>query len=238
MKNSFLKIFAKSLVMISIFGYTIFQSYANARLNPTVNSSSASPVVSGPGQNSQTLPTTRKDGAREKVVLAGDSWCPFNCEPNSGKEGVLVEIARKAFEKNNIDVVYVVKPWAEAMSDLVLGKIDGILGASATEIQDSILPSIEQANTKIATFTLKESPWIYDGIVTLKNKPLGIVEGYTYPDDIKTYINSNYLTSPENFVYAMSDDPIKENIDNLLNKKTELYIEDENVFTYYTDSKM
>lgn len=48
---------------------------------------------------------------RRSLVIAGDYWCPYNCNPESENQGFLVELARRALYIYGIDVDYRMMSW-------------------------------------------------------------------------------------------------------------------------------
>ena len=67
-------------------------------------------------------------GAKEKIILAADYWCPYNCDPEDKNPGYLVELAQKAFEIYDIDVEYRLMPWSEGLLAVKEGRINGVIG--------------------------------------------------------------------------------------------------------------
>ncbi|MBS7691816.1 hypothetical protein I0E98_20920 [Pseudomonas lalucatii] len=51
----------------------------------------------------------------ETLVIAGDPWCPVNCEPGSAQPGIFVELARDIFAEAGIEVKYRLINWARAL---------------------------------------------------------------------------------------------------------------------------
>ena len=170
---------------------------------------------------------------KRKVVMVGDNWCPFICQPGSGNEGFLVEIARVAFAKKNIEFEYKIVPWSDAVKMFKNGEVDGILGAADGELEDFIYPSVEQARSMVAAYTLKNTNWIYDGSHSLQNRVLGIIDGYSYSVDVKSHIYSNYISAPDLFVFSSSETAIEDTVNKLLSGEIFVYLEDENVMTEF-----
>lgn len=175
--------------------------------------------------------------AKQKLVIVADYWCPYNCEPRSNEEGYLVEIARYALEKEDLEVEYELRPWDQSVNDFNEGNVDGVFGANDRDLTDPVLPLIHQAEGRIAAFTLKDTSWIYDGARSLDGKNIKIVEAYAYPTDIKSYIYSHYLSNPDQFHFSNSENAVKDGIDSLIDEKVFTYIEDENVVFHYAESK-
>jgi polar amino acid transport system substrate-binding protein len=167
--------------------------------------------------------------SKEKIIIAADKWCPYNCEPGSEMPGYMVEMAAIIFTKYNIEVEYVVKPWDKAMEEVREGKIHGIIGASFDENSDLVYPTIPQAYGVTAAYTLEDNKWKYNGINSLKDLKVGLILGYKYPEDIGNFIFTALPKSPELFIFEGGEDAVQEHIINLLNKKIDVYFENEYV---------
>jgi len=172
---------------------------------------------------------------KEKVVLVADYWCPYNCEPNSNFEGVLVDIAREAFNTMGIEVEYKIKPWYECLVAFEKGEVDGIIGVSNNEVRSAIYPTLEQSQSKVAVFARSDVSWKYDGPSSLSNRKIGLVDGYLYNNKIRSFIFANIITRPELFIYSTSDNPVMENVEKLISNEIFVFLEDENVAKRYID---
>ncbi|MDX1949742.1 MAG: transporter substrate-binding domain-containing protein [Rickettsiales bacterium] len=169
----------------------------------------------------------------ERVIIAADEWCPYNCIPNSKYEGVLVEIARQALKEHNIEVKYITMPWARAVEQARLGKIDAVFGASKPDTPDFIFPKTPQQKMVNAFYvTDKNKDWKYEGIKSLENMSIGVINGYSYGNkELDDYIlkNSDYISKVQ---VANGDEPQFQNLVKLKRSRIDAVIEDENVMKY------
>ena len=124
----------------------------------------------------------------QKVTLRADTWCPYNCKPDSKDPGLMVEVAYKAFGKANVD--YQISPWKRAISDAREGLIDGIIGAAPTEAPDFYMASALSRSIN-CFYTKSDSKWIYSGHDSIKSQRMGTILGYAYPDSIVAYTKEN-----------------------------------------------
>jgi len=171
-------------------------------------------------------------GSREKIILAADYWCPYNCKPDDKNPGYLVELAQKAFEINGIDIEYKLMPWSEALLAVQEGKINGIIGLGG-EADDLLTSKIPQAYSFVSTFTTKDTDWVYDDLQSLNDKKITLSLDYHLEDSIRQYVSLNYPLNPELFILENSEYSIGNAINNLLEKKADIYIEDEKVVYHY-----
>jgi polar amino acid transport system substrate-binding protein len=170
---------------------------------------------------------------RRTLVLAGDYWCPYNCDPNSKDPGYLVELLRRALYIYRIDIDYKLMPWSKAIDLAEEGKIDGILGISSVEGRDLVATKLPVEYSITHAFTRNDTEWIYDGIGSLRGKTIGIILDYVVDEAISHYVGSNYHLSPGKFSVQEGEDAAIESIVDLINGESDVYIEDHRVVEHY-----
>ncbi len=171
--------------------------------------------------------------SKVKLVIAGDYWCPYNCLPNSDKPGFLVEIAQRAFYIYEIDVEYKMMPWSQALEKINTGEIDGILGISVPSAKNLVTTKLPLEYSLSGVYTRNDTEWVYDGIESLKGKKISFIMDYVIDESINTFFGSEYTKDPRMFSIEDSEKAVIESIANLLDKKSDVYIEDERVVNYY-----
>lgn len=124
----------------------------------------------------------------DNIVIAGDLWCPVNCEPTANPPGIVVEIATEVLSAEGHTVEYRVLPWERAIQLGREGKINGIIAAYKAEAPDYIYPGNEQLMVNDSFFVTRSSTWRYTGPASLENIKLGIIAGYLYSEEINGYI--------------------------------------------------
>jgi polar amino acid transport system substrate-binding protein len=177
-----------------------------------------------------------RSGSKRTLTIAADLWCPVNCDPYSAKPGVAVELASRAFANMGMDIRYVVMPWAEALEKVRSGKIDAIIGASRHDDPSLIFPA--QAITQISDdfYVSKGDVWRFQGIYTLKNKKVGVVQGYGYGEVITNFITEN-KGKPGAVQFASGQDALKMNIEKLNARKIDVLVESRLVMDYTIQEK-
>lgn len=168
----------------------------------------------------------------ETITLVADGWCPYNCEPNSDRPGYIVELAKTAFAKHNITVKYSNLPWARAIEETRQGKYDGIIGAYYSDAPDFIFPANPQGICKFSFFVKNDDPWKYDGIPSLENRALGVINDYSYSKKLDQYINDN-KNDPTRVQILSGDNALDSNVKKLLAGRINTFIEDTKVISYY-----
>lgn len=171
----------------------------------------------------------------DKIILAADEWCPYNCNPESTQPGYIVDIARTIFEAAGHQIEYRKTNWARAVADAKDGKINGVIGAVPAEVPGFILPDQPLGISEDHFYTLANNPWRYTGIASLAHINLGVINGYAYTPEVLTYINS-YKNSSALHV-ASGQNALQNNINMVIQHRLDAVIEDQNVFTL-TSSQM
>lgn len=139
----------------------------------------------------QAAPAFAEEQAKKTVTLVADEWCPYNCDPASDHPGILVEIAKRALEKEGIEVKYEILPWTRAIGEARRGTRDAIIGAAISDAPDFIFPEVPQFKMKNAFFTLKDSTWNFESLGSLDSVSIGVIRNYTYSIELDAYIEEH-----------------------------------------------
>ena len=91
--------------------------------------------------------------APKTVVIAADSWCPYNCDQTSRDPGFMVAIARDILSAAGYKVTYTNLPWTEAMNEVLSGRLDAIIGASVGEARNFKLAGEPLGENKTCFYT-------------------------------------------------------------------------------------
>ncbi len=173
----------------------------------------------------------------DKIVISGDKWCPFNCEPNTAKPGYMVEVAQKIFSKAGHTVEYKVNPWERALQECREGKLNAVIGAINDEAPDFIFPTNELAINVDSLFVLKEKNWTYSDISSFSKVSIGAIKGYAYgSDELNEYIKKNEKNDKA-VQLAFGDTALETNIKKLDAGRIDVVVESPAVF-FYTSNQM
>lgn len=160
--------------------------------------------------------------AGERLVLAGDNWCPYTCLPDSPAPGFLTEITQAALEARGHAVEYTARPWNRAIREAQAGRLDGLVGALAIEVPDFVLPDCGLGSTRTVFYVRAGDPWRYTGPESLRGKRVGIVEGYLYGEPLDSDIREH----PENFIKSRGEDAASVNLQSLALGRIDVAMED------------
>lgn len=162
--------------------------------------------------------------AAETITLRTDAWCPYSCEPSAERQGILVDVARKIFEKAGYVVDYRELNWKRAIKEVRQGKYDGLVDAYETDAPDFIFPNEHIAISKMCFFVRPEKEWKYNGLESLRNVSLGVINGYSYGEILDRYIEINKKTNSVQVSAGIN--VLKRNIMKLDKKRIDVVVED------------
>mgnify|MGYP001050162289 CR=1 FL=1 len=171
----------------------------------------------------------------DQITLVADIWCPFNCDPGSDSPGYMIEIAQRVFKKAGHTVVYKNMPWEKAIEETRKGKFTGIVGGYKSDSPDFVFPAKPLGISHTIFFTRKGTAWRYTGIDSLKKIRLGVIEGYSYSDELDKYIAAN-KGKPSIFL-ASGDEAIEHMILKVMKGEIDAFVEDPAVYGNYCGTK-
>ena len=166
------------------------------------------------------------------VTLRSDLWCPYACQPNATTEGVLVDIARAAFEKAGYKVDYQLLNWARAVDDTRAGQYDGIIGALHNDAPDFIFPDEMLAASRNCFYTRPQDSWspTADLEGSLRGRHLGVANAYSYGPALDRYIGQH--RSDNSIDILSGDDLFQRNLEKLRLGRIDTLVEDHWVAAY------
>lgn len=122
------------------------------------------------------------------VTLMADHWCPHTCDPRTGRDGYMIDLAREAFALNGLRVTFQSLPWAQVMAQIRAGRADGAAGTLAEETPDlptNQLPLGWQGN---AVVVRAGDSIRFAGLDTLQGRRVAVVKGYSYSRAIDSWL--------------------------------------------------
>lgn len=170
--------------------------------------------------------------ARADVIsIRSDSWCPYNCAPDSKKPGYGIEIAKAIFEKAGHSIDYQLMNWTRSIDRGLKGEHTAIIGARREEAQGYVLPK-ECVGKQGNVFAVsKDSTFSYSGTASLSGKVLGIIQSYSYNEALDEYIKKN-AANPQAIDAATGDDALERNLSKLASGRLDAVVDDKAVLTY------
>ena len=168
------------------------------------------------------------------ITVRADTWCPFNCAPNSSKPGYMIEILQQTLGKKGHTIDYQEMNWARAITATRAGKFNAIVGATKTEVPDFVFPALSLGNAASCFYVLPKNNWQYAGIESLDTAVVGVVRDYTYDDDgdFDKYVKS-HDNNPKRIEVISGDAPLERNLSKLTDGRISTLIEVDAAFQYH-----
>ncbi|MCP4595495.1 ABC transporter substrate-binding protein [Neptuniibacter sp.] len=171
-----------------------------------------------------------KSATADKITIAADVWCPFNCDPSADQPGFMIEVANKVFSARGYEVNYIVMSWSRAIREAELGNINGIIGAFPGDAPHFIFPEQELSILSNTFFIHKDSNWRYQGVDSLKQIQLVAISGYDYGPELRDYIQQS--GSEHVSLLSGQGQPLRRGIKMLNLKRVGAIVEADQVFWY------
>lgn len=160
----------------------------------------------------------------DTITIAADPWMPFTGD-GTEYNGLLLDIATEIFAEAGHTVEYVILPWSRAITSTRTGKYNAIAGCYQSEAPDFIFPDEEQGLGTNNLFVQNSSTWNYNGINSFKTVTLGIIQDYSYGEDLDAYIEENKRNSSLISI-ATGDNALETLIKQLNGGRIDVMIED------------
>ena len=116
------------------------------------------------------------------INIGSDPWCPFVCNIDNRRQGLMVDIAREALVLSNFKLNFQIINWARAKKMVKAGTLDGIIGMSldkdtATQYHFS---NTQLAESQTCFYKRIKEEWEYQSITSLKDLTFGWINNYRY----------------------------------------------------------
>ncbi len=161
-------------------------------------------------------------GARaETLVIAGDPWCPVNCEPGAEQPGIFVELARDIFAEAGIEVQYRLINWARALHAVRQGQLNAVLGAGREDAPDFLFTPTPVSHSRMCFYVLPGNPWRFRTLHDLAGQRLGVIHDYSYGSELDDYVRA-HLDDPRRVQVAHGDHALGLNVDKLLARRIDV----------------
>ena len=164
------------------------------------------------------------------LTLRADEWCPYNCAPGSENPGYMLEIATEIGKLYGHTIDYKQLSWARAIEETRDGKHVGIIAAAQSDAEGFIFPDQSFGVSELVYITRKDVAFTYNGIQSLDGKSIGVVQDYTYAEELNDYIKK-YSKDIKKVQVAAGDNALETNIRKLEAGRVDIIVEDLNVLS-------
>lgn len=156
-----------------------------------------------------------------EVSIRADEWYPMNGKPGSNDEGYMIDLAREILSQSGHTVDYKQMPWERALVEVGSGKFDCVVGAYKEDAPDFIFPNEIWGMDKTGYFTAKTSSWKFNGLDSLLDQKVGIINGYAYEEKFNEMVKNN----PNVFDGATGNDALDKNFKKLVGRRLDVVVE-------------
>ncbi len=165
----------------------------------------------------------------DTISIRADEWLPYNGPQSKKPAGYMIEAAEKIAVANGHTIKYATMPWDDAVAAVRRGAHDCVVGALKADAEGFAFPNEAWGMSQSAFYALNDTKWRYDGIDSLANMRLGVIEGYSYSEEIDAYVEK-FKADPKRIVVISSAGRAQMNaVSRLVSKKADILIEDINV---------
>lgn len=138
-----------------------------------------------------------------KLLVGVDEYCPYTCLKSEQKKGYALDIVEQILAPRGYVFEYVPASWPRIKAMARKGALDLLIPVNQLETKElDILRTRHAINqfqkeSPAAYFVHKDSKWLYTGPDSLKDQIIGIVQGYTYPEPLRSHLQDPQYQSKQ-----------------------------------------
>jgi polar amino acid transport system substrate-binding protein len=172
----------------------------------------------------------------ETINFTSIEYCPFTCDPlkEEGKEGIMSEVVRAAFEDAGYEIKIDIMPYVRAVRAVSEGKYDGIMVVGKSYAPELVYPKIPTLTQRMMFMVKPAHNWRYTDYNSLLalDVAMVVIKGFDYADD---NLNDYVLAKHGNLVTLHGLKSTKRGLDLLNLDRVDTYVEGELTALYYID---
>ena len=171
-----------------------------------------------------------ESAAKKILTLATTDWCPYTCDYQGHKHGLVGDKLEKILSKYGITLSVISYPWSRAIDLANQGKVDGLLTASHSEAPELHFSASPIGWYQMCFYTSTSNAWRYDGTMKFGNNILAIIQNYGYGEPLDSYIKNK----PDALLSITGANTTKRLIELLLKDRANIIIEDSAVLDWFS----
>lgn len=129
--------------------------------------------------------------AKKTVTLASTNWCPYTCDFNGNRHGLVGEILQSSLGTLGLDLKIEYYPWSRAIQLANQNKVDGLLTATREEAPNLLFSASPIGTYQMCFYSKATNPWRYQPDLDLGSNKLAVIQDYGYGEPLDKYINTN-----------------------------------------------
>lgn len=102
-------------------------------------------------------------GAAQPVTFAVNEWCPYICNGEGPRRGILLDIVDEIFTARGETVSFISMPLPRGVEAVRSGKVQGIVGVIPAVAPELVFPQEAAIDTQFCFFTPAGARWTFDG---------------------------------------------------------------------------
>lgn len=170
----------------------------------------------------------------ETLIMEADVWCPVNCAQDAERPGIFVELATQIFAEAGIQVDYRVTNWARAVQDVRSGKAHALVGAGVRDAPDFLFGKYAPGISRNCFYARAGGSWRYTGLESLAQVRLGVINGYSYGEELDDYIR-RYQKEQERLQLAAGEQALALNVRKVELGRLDALLENTWIMAMYLD---
>ncbi len=170
----------------------------------------------------------------ETLIMEADVWCPVNCAQDAERPGIFVELATQIFAEAGIQVDYRVTNWARAVQDVRSGRANALVGAGVRDAPDFLFGKSAPGISRNCFYARADSTWRYTGLDSLAKIRLGVINGYSYGQELDDYI-SRYQKEHDRLQLAAGEQALALNVRKVELGRLDALLENTWIMAMYQD---
>lgn len=170
----------------------------------------------------------------ETLRFTSIEYCPFTCDPalHDGKEGIMTDVLRAAFEEQGYELEIDIMPYARAVQFVRDGVYDGIVVVGKYFAPNLIYPEIPTLTQRMMFMVKPTHTWRYKGYDSLSEVSIAVIKGFDYADrEINQYVIDN--KGKNNLVTIHGDNTTERGLMMLQTDRVDTYIEGQLTALYH-----
>lgn len=171
----------------------------------------------------------------DEIKIRADPWLPYSGGSEMNPGGYMVEMAEAIAKANGHTIEYRTMPWANALDVVRAGSADCVVGAYLTDAEGFEFPKSGWGKSGNVFWGMSETQWRYDGIASLDKVKVGVIEEYSYGDEMDAYLKQYSGDTNRIEVVPAVGRGIVRLIARLIGKRIDTFVEDTNVLAYAVD---
>lgn len=165
------------------------------------------------------------------LVACADEYCPFNCAADRPDLGYMIELLQRSAQSRQEHVIYKVMPWERAIQFTREGQCQALVGTPVNDPSDFIFPALPAGMNINVAWVKRDDHWRYNGVASLANRQIGLIDGYSYGDELDRYI-ATHVKNDTHLQIIAGETAIEQNVNKLTRGRINVYVEDLMVIQY------